>query len=143
MTVVLVLLAMLTLHGAILAGCFGLMYLFEASKSWSQLSGRLRNRYFICAVVMVFTFLFLVVILKPTPDVGEFATKRALDAAPEAIKAAYPTAIAKLTAVISGAFLDFWLPSSIFLVLAGAWCYTRRRLVLYVLPVGIADCSLC
>jgi hypothetical protein len=137
MTVVLVLLAMLTLHGAILAACFGLLYLVEAIKAWPHLSDRLRNRYLICAAVMVLTFLFLVVILKPTPDVGEFAVKKALAEAPEAVKAKYPTALAKLTAVISGAFLDFWIPSAIFLVLAGAWCYTRRRLLLYVLPLGL------
>jgi hypothetical protein len=137
MTVVLVLLTMLTLHGAILAGCFGLLYLVEAIKSWSRLNGRLRNRYFICAAVMVFTFLFLVVILKPTPDVGEFAMKRALAEAPEATKAMLPTAMAKLTAVISGAFLDFWAPSAFFIVLAGAWCYTRRTLLLYLLPLGL------
>jgi hypothetical protein len=63
--------------------------------------------------------------------------KRALDAAPESVKAKFPTAMAKLTAVISGAFLDFWLPSAIFIILAGAWCYTRRRLLLYVLPLGL------
>ncbi|HEY4959213.1 MAG TPA: hypothetical protein VII29_00020 [Terriglobales bacterium] len=137
MTIVLVLLTMLTLHGAILAACYGLLYLVEAIKSWPQLNVRLRDRYFICAAVLTFAFLFLVVILKPTPDVGEFATKRALDAAPEAVKATFPTALAKLTAVISGAFLDFWLSSTIFLVLAGAWCYTRRRLVLYILPMGL------
>jgi hypothetical protein len=85
----------------------------------------------------VLTFLFLVVILKPTPDVGEFAVKKALSEAPESVKAKYPTALAKLTAVISGAFLDFWVPSAIFLVLAGAWCYRRRRLLLYLLPLGL------
>lgn len=137
MTTVLVLLTMLTLHGAILAACFGLLYLVEAIKSWPQLNVRLRNRYFICAAVLTFTFLFLVVILKPTPDVGEFAVKKALAEAPEAVKAMYPTAMAKLTAVISGAFLDFWVPSSIFLILAGAWCYTRRRLFLFVLPLSL------
>ena len=137
MTIVLVLLTMLTLHGAILAACFGLLYLVDAIKSWPQLNVQLRNRYFICAAVLTFTFLFLVVILKPTPDVGEFAAKRALDAAPEAVKATFPTALAKLTAVISGAFLDYWLPSSIFLILAGAWCYTRRSLLLFVLPLSL------
>ncbi len=137
MTAVLVLLTMLTLHGAILAACFGLLYLVEAIKFWPQLSQPLRNRYFICAAVMVFTFLFLVIILKPTPDVGEFVVKRALAQAPEDVKAKFPTAVAKLTAVISGAFLDFWLPSAIFLVLVAAWCHMRHRLLLYLLPLGL------
>src|SRR5271157_1565019 len=76
MTVVLVLLANLSLHGAILAACFGLLFLIAAMKSWPSLSVPVRNRYFICAAVMVLTFLFLFVILKPTPDIEEFIEKR-------------------------------------------------------------------
>ncbi len=137
MTVVLVLLAMLTLHGSILAACFGLLYLIDAIKSWRTMSDRQRNRYFICAAVMVFAFLFIFVILKPTPDVGEFAVKRALDQATEEVQATYPTAMRKLTAVVSGAFLDFLAPSVVFLILAAAWCYMRGLLWAYVLPVGL------
>src|ERR1035437_1698486 len=48
MTIVLVLVTMLTLHGAILAACFGLLYLVDAIKSWPQLNVQLRNLYFIC-----------------------------------------------------------------------------------------------
>ncbi len=137
MTLVLVLLAMLTLHGSILAACYGLLYLVDAIKSWPNLNDRLRNRYFLCAAVMAFAFLLIFVILKPTPDVGEFAVKRALAEAPESVKATFPTATAKLTAVISGAFLDFWAPSAIFLILAGVWCFLRRHLLLYLLPLGL------
>ena len=36
MTVVLVLLANLTSHGALLAACFGLLYSLEAIKLWSS-----------------------------------------------------------------------------------------------------------
>ena len=143
MTAVLVLLAMLTLHGSILAACFGLLYLIDAIKSWRTMNDRLRNRYFICAAVMVFAFLFIFVILKPTPDVGEFAVKRALDQAPEEVKATYPTAMRKLTAVVSGAFLDF---------LAAVRCVSHscRSVVLYARgTVGLrparrlTPCSVC
>ena len=137
MTVVLVLLANLTLHGTILAACFGLLYLVGAIKRWSHLSDRLRNRYFVCAALMVLTFLFVVAILKPTPDVGEFAVKKALAQAPESVQAKFPTAIAKVTAIISGAFLDYWAPSAVFLIFAGAWCSMRRRLWIYFLPLGL------
>ena len=137
MTVVLVLLANLSLHGTILAACFGLLYLIEAIKSWRRFDVRLQNAYFICAAVMVCTFLFIFVILKPTPDVGEFAVKRAFAAAPESVKVSFPTAMDKLTAVISGGFLDYWAPSALFLILAGAWCFMRRRFLLYALPVSL------
>ena len=59
-------LANLSVHGALLAACFGFLYLLEAVKRWPKMSERLRNQYFICAAVMVLTFLFLFIILKPT-----------------------------------------------------------------------------
>src|SRR3974377_942446 len=55
MTVVLVLLANLSLHGTILAACFGLLYLIEAIKSWRRFDVRLQNAYFICAGGVVWT----------------------------------------------------------------------------------------
>src|ERR1017187_4048901 len=76
MTVVLVLLANLSVHGTILAGCFGLAYLIEAVRSWRTLEAGVRTRYQICVAVMALTFLFLFIILKPTPDVEVFASKK-------------------------------------------------------------------
>jgi hypothetical protein len=84
---------------------------------------------------MALTFLFIFIILKPTPDVGEFAVKRELARMPPSIQAEQPTNLAKLEAVVSGAFFDFWLPSVLFIVLAGAWCFMRRRLLTFALPV--------
>ncbi len=135
MTVVLVLLANLSLHGTILAGCLGLAYLIEALQSWSTLDPRVRNRYWICVGVMTITVLFLFVILKPTPDVGEFAVKKEFGQLPASVRAQQPTQLVKLEAVVSGAFFDFWLPSGLFIVLAGWWCFLRRRLLIYALPV--------
>ena len=135
MTVVLVLLANLSLHGTIIAGCLGLAYLIEAVRLWSTLEERVRKRYQICVAVMALTFLFIVVILKPTPDVAEFAVKKEIGQMPASIQAMQPTKLVKLEAVISGAFFDFWLPSGSFIVLAGWWCFLRRRLLVYALPV--------
>ncbi len=139
MTVVLVLLANLTLHGTLLAGCFGLLYLIEAIKAWPKLDERLRNRYFICAAVMVFTFLFVFVVLKPPGDTEEFVMKRQMAELPEATKQQIhmPTPQRKGIAIISGAFLDYLVPSLLFLVLTAAWCFTRRRLLTFVLPAGL------
>lgn len=138
MTVVLGLLANLSLHGTILAGCFGLLYLIEAVKAWPSLNERLRNRYFICAAVVVVAFLFIFMILKPTPDIEEFAVKREFaqlsDQAREQMKLATPWT--KFATITSGAFLDYFAPSAIFLLLCGVWFFTCRRLFLFVLPVG-------
>ena len=136
MTVVLVLLANLSLHGTIIAGCLGLAYLIEAVRLWSTLEERVRKRYQICVAVMALTFLFIVVILKPTPDIEEFVLKKEFAQLPPAAQAQFPTALRKLTTVISGAFLDWLLPSVVFLVLSGAWCLKRRRFLVFALPVG-------
>ena len=135
MTVVLVLLANLSLHGTIIAGCIGFAYLIEAVRSWRSLEADVQRRYKICVAAMALTFLFIVIILKPTADVGEFAVKKELGQMPEYIRAMQPTKLIKLGAVISGAFFDWWLPSALFIVLAGCWCSSRRRLLIYALPV--------
>ena len=137
MTVVLVLLANLSLHGTILAGCFGLAYLIEAVRSWRTLEAGVRMRYQICVAAMALTFLFLFVILKPTPDIDVFVRNRKIAQLPPDIRAQVDTApLQKLSAVITGAFLDYWWPSVLFVALVGAWCWTRRRFLLFVLPVG-------
>src|SRR5579863_3532078 len=58
-TVVLVLLANLSVHGTMIAGCFGLAYLIETIRSWRTLDTRVRRRYQICVAVMALTFLFI------------------------------------------------------------------------------------
>jgi hypothetical protein len=135
-TVVLVLLANLSVHGTIIAGCFGLAYLFEAIRSWRTLDKRVQRRYRFCVAVMVLTFLFIVVILKPTPDVEEFAQKKEFAQLPPVVQAQFPNALEKLTNVISGAFFDFIVPSVLFVVLAGAWCFMRHRFLAFALPVA-------
>jgi hypothetical protein len=136
-TIVLVLLANLSLHGTILAGCFGLGYVIEAYKARATLDGRVRRRYWICIAVMAATFLFIVAILKPTADVGEFARKKAIEQMPESVRAMQPTTITKLESTISGAFLDYWLPSTVFVLILGWWCFLRRRFLVFALPVGL------
>ena len=134
-TVVLVLLANLSLHGTILAGCLGLAYLIEAVRSRRTLEGGVRKRYQICVAVMTLTFLFIFLILKPTPDVGEFAKKKALEAMPASIQAVQPTTLVKLESNISGAFLDYWQPSVLFILFTGWWCFLRSRLLIFALPI--------
>ncbi|MGA9566147.1 MAG: hypothetical protein WBS19_11535 [Candidatus Korobacteraceae bacterium] len=131
MTVVLVLLANLTLHGTIIAGCLGLVYLLDAIRAWPTFDQQLRRRYWICIGIMAATFLFIVAILMPTKDVAEFA------AAPELPGTLKATPIQKIYGILSGAFFDHPLPSIIFLALAGGWCFLRKRLLIFALPVLI------
>src|ERR1035438_3311336 len=76
MTVVLVLLANVSMHGIIIAGCLGLAYLIDGIKSWATLDRRVRRRYMLCVAAMAIAFVFLFVILKPTSDVEAIAVKK-------------------------------------------------------------------
>jgi hypothetical protein len=135
MTIVLVLLANLSLHGTILAGCLGLVFLMDAYRARGRLDARVRRKYWICVGVMAAVFVFIVIILKPTPDVGEFAKKDLLAKAPAAIQAMQPTTLMKVESVISGAFLDYWMPSTLFILITGWWCFRRRHLLIFALPL--------
>jgi hypothetical protein len=139
MTVVLILLANLSLHGTVLAAAFGLLYLLEAVKSRAAFDDRLRNRYFLCVAAMVITFVFIGIILRPTPDNEEFVVKHQLEQLPQAEKDRLhlPTPITKLTAITSGGFLDSLTASIAFLLLTAAWFFSRHRLLVFVLPVGL------
>ena len=135
MTLVLVLLANLTLHGTIIAGCLGLVYLLDAVRAWPTFDEQLRRRYWLCIGVMALAFLFVVAILWPTKDVAAFAPMSQLPPTP----GPQPTPIHKTLAVLSGAFFDHPLPSVVFLMLASGWFFLRKRLIVLLLPVvGLA-----
>jgi hypothetical protein len=136
-TVVLVLLTMLTLHGAVLAGCVGLGYLIEAIRSWPGLDVKVRRRYTICTAVLALAFVFLIVILKPTADVQEFATQNGMTQQAALLRAGAVTIPMKLEAVFSGAFLDFTIISILFALLAGAYCALRGKFLVYAMPVAL------
>jgi hypothetical protein len=129
LTIVLVLLANLTLHGTIIAGCLGLVYLLDAIRAWPTFDETLRRRYWVCIGVMALAFLVVVAILWPTKDVAEFSTADLPIGTPK------PKPIQKLNGILSGAFFDHPLPSIIFLALAGGWCFLRKRFWVFALPV--------
>jgi len=133
---VLILLANLTLHGTILAGCFGLAYLIEAYQSRKDLDAAVKRKYWISIGAMALTFLFLFLILKPTPDVEEFVQKEELAKLPAALQDGMPSLGKKLVSIISGGFLDYLWPSILFLVLSAHWCFRRKKLLVFVLGVG-------
>ena len=132
-TLVLVLLCLLTVHGAILACCLGVAFLVQAIKEWKSFDHRTRGEYRICVGAMVCVLLFLFVTLRPTPDVEEIALKNEVAQAPAWVKAQFPTLGTKLTAVISGAFLDWFAPSIAFWAMLVAWTLWRRRSIVFAL----------
>ena len=129
MTVALLVLAFVSLHGSLLAVALGLCYLLEAIKEWSALSETTRTRYPFCVVTLLFAFLFLFIILKPTPDVAAFAPNPT-----GALRATEPLLL-RLDAVVTFAFFDHWIASSLFLLLASGWCLGRAKLLPFILPV--------
>jgi hypothetical protein len=135
-TLVLILLTLTSLHGATLAGCLGLAYLIRAIRCWPEMDESVKRRFLMSATVLGFTFLLLVIILKPTPDVEEFAMKKLRAQLPAAQTAEFASVPVKLEAVLSGAFLDFVFPSILFVLLAGAFCALRKRFLEFALPVG-------
>ena len=137
MTVVLILLANLSFHGTIMAGCLGLGYLLDAIKGWSALTERIRGRYVLCIAAMAITFLFLFVILKPTPDVEDIAIKMKSAQLPQSETENQIPVSWKLMAVTAGSFFDHPAVSGVFILLAGAWCFMRRRLLTFLLPITL------
>ncbi|MGC2446148.1 MAG: hypothetical protein WA477_00780 [Candidatus Sulfotelmatobacter sp.] len=131
MTIVLVLLANLSLHGTILAGCLGLVYVMDAYRARARLDARVRRNYWICIGIMAAVLVFIMIILKPTPDVAEFATAKV----PQRV--APPTEAVKLAGAFCGAFCDYLFPSVLFVLLAGVWCLMRGRFLTYALPIAL------
>ena len=137
-TLVLALLAITSFHGTLLAGIIGLAYLIEAFPSLNVLSPRVQARYWICGVAMVITFVFVFIVLKPPADSLEMVMKKGVFGLPADVndQGQDITSFIKMNAIISGAFLDYWIPSVAFLVVAAYWCRLRRRLVLFLASVG-------
>jgi len=139
MTVALLLLANVSFHGTILAACLGLAYLIDAYRSRSALSTEVRRRYWICIGVMVLTFVFLFFVLKPAKDSLEIVVRPNLSHLPAFVnqRGQDITPSLKFVTVLSGAFLDYTLPSLIFVLFAAAWCFLRGRLLIFALPVAL------
>jgi hypothetical protein len=136
LTVVLVLLALLTLHGTILAGCLGLAYLVEAHKRRDELDATIRRRYIISAAVLAGTFVFIVATLRPTSDVEEIAVKQQLSQLPTSITGTHASFAQKITAITAGAFIDWLVPSVAMIILLALWCVWRRKWLAYALSVS-------
>lgn len=136
-TIILVLLSLLTIHGTILAACLGLAYLVEAKANWATFDKSVRRKYGYCVAAMACTFVFLSLILKPTPDVEEIVLKKQFAQASPAFRAQLPSFGEKLISVTSGAFLDWFVPSVVLILLLAAWSVWRRKWLAFIVPVGL------
>jgi hypothetical protein len=127
MAIVLALLANLSLHGALLAGCIGLAYLLQAAGCWKALHDRIRRNYFLSAGAMALVFLFILVVVYPPSDA-------------EALRQVHKTFIAVSLSTwegVNGAFFD-WPPLTlVWLSLIGAWCFLARGTKSFLTPVLI------
>jgi hypothetical protein len=126
-TVALVLLANVTAHGALLAGCLGLAYAIEVIKAWPALDDRVRGRFVLAAGAMLLTFFFLFAVLKPPPDVEAFV---------EVQQTTLLHKVAKGVEGVNGAFFDASrVLTFAWLALVGVWCWSRGKAIVFILPV--------
>lgn len=131
MTLALILLANVSLHGTLLAVVLGACYLFPVIRNWSALGRTLQRNYMVCIGVISIVYLLLFFVLKPTPDMLMFA--------PEKIpaNAKHPVSFQRIEELLGYAFFDQPMVSALFLILAGSWCFLRRNLLPYLLSVSL------
>jgi hypothetical protein len=137
LTAILMLLALVSFHGTLLAAGLGLAYLCAAVPHWRNLDKRVQNRYVISIALMVLTFVFVFIVLKPANDSLEMDRKPGLFQPPTFTNAQgqFITSSVKFKAILSGGLLDSPVPSAAFLILAGAWCFTRHRPLVFTISV--------
>ncbi len=129
-TIALILLANVNAHGALLAACIGIAYLWEVIEGWSKLDHAVRRRLWISIGCMLLTYVFLFVVLKPPPDVEALVTGE---------QRTVSGVLAKAGQGISGAFFDSPALAAVWLLVMAAWCWWRRKLTVFLLPVmGLA-----
>ena len=126
-TIVLILLANLTAHGALLAGCLALAYAIDVFKAWPDLDEQTRGRFVLSAAALVLTFFFLFAVLNPPADVEALQGANHRTLSQEA---------SKMWEGVAGAFLDSTALTLAWLALAVVWCFLRKRLIVFVLPVA-------
>ena len=136
-TITLALLALLSVHGILMACAIGLAYLIEVVGNWRNLGAPVRKRHVLCVGAMLAVLLFTFFVVKPAPDVDKFAKStpgvQTVGGDQPAVRAIQRSKLARIESIISGALFDFTIPSAIFLLLAAAWCFHRRKLLLFVM----------
>jgi hypothetical protein len=121
LTIALILLSSVAVHGILLAAALGICYLLEYQREFLTLPRNVHHRYLACSIGAIAWLGFLFFVLKPTPDVAEFASANR--------PSNYLPIPVRLEWVVTYAFFDQIVLSSIFLLLLAAWCGYRRKLL--------------
>ena len=120
-------LALVTSHGSLLAAGLGLAYAVRFIKQWHEHDRKTRARFVASTGALALLYLLLFLVLLPAPDV-EVAHNDKLTAA---------VITHRGLTCISGTLVDNqWMSLAVLLVF-GAWCYSRRALTSFVLPVAL------
>jgi hypothetical protein len=120
-------LANLTAHGSLMAFGLALAYACRFATQWSNHDDKARKWFLISVTGVALMYLFLFLTLFPPADVeathqgGPYASVMA----------------SRLCESISGALVDNkWLSLAVFCIF-GAWCFLRRALTSFLLPVAL------
>jgi hypothetical protein len=125
-TVALLLLSLVTAHGALLAACLGIGYLAQAAGNWSKFGGRVRAQYVLCISALLIDFLFLYAILRPSADVEKIAEMAAVG---------WAVKLQHAWAGLQGALVEQPLLCVAFLLITGFWTVLRHKWLTYLPPV--------
>jgi hypothetical protein len=119
-------LANLTAHGSLMAFGLALAYAFRFIRRWFDHDDKTRRLFAIAAVALALMYILLFLILLPAADV-EATHQGGFTAAVIAHRS---------LASVSGALVDNkWLSLAV-LCIFGVWCFLRRALTAFLLPVA-------
>lgn len=116
-TIVLALLANLSVHGMLLTVCVGAAYLVRGSLTWGTFDRGVKQRYLLSSAFMFLLFVFLFIVLKPPADVAAMSKVHQITTG---------QFLTRMWSGVSGAFFDFSSLTATWLLLLCAWCYMRR-----------------
>jgi len=118
-------LANLTAHGSLMAFGLAFAYALQFMQRWSDHDQKTRRWFAVSAAGLVVMYLFLFMILRPAPDV---------EATHQAGVTAVVIAQRSLASVIGALVDNTWLSLAVFCIF-GAWCFLRKALTSFLLPV--------
>jgi hypothetical protein len=126
-TIALILLANTASHGALLAALIGFFFAIELWLRRAEIDTATRRRIVYCAVALVLTYAWLIVVLKSPLDSDRLQASRHMPA--NVVWFYFQNAV-------GGTFFDDFTWSAVFLLAMAIWFLARKRLPLYVLAMA-------
>jgi hypothetical protein len=120
-------LAILTAHGSVVAAGLALAYAIRFIGRWDAMDKETRRSFVLSAIGLAFVYVFLFFILLPPSDVE--ATHQ------EAITRTI--FLHRSLGAIGGALVDNGWISLALLCVLGVWCYLRKALTSFLIPVAL------